>query len=51
MSSKNTDPDFYGLWSHRQLAVECARLNQVLIDCIEIAEQTGKILGEMKNDK
>lgn len=32
-----TKPEFFGLWSIRQLQVECARLNALLKDVIEIA--------------
>jgi len=31
-----TKPEFFALWSLRQLQEECARLNQVLKDCSEI---------------
>ena len=42
MEEDNTKPEFFGLWSHRALQVECARLNQVLKECIEIAENATK---------
>lgn len=32
MSNDNTKPEFFALWSIRELQVECARLNQVLSD-------------------
>jgi hypothetical protein len=37
-SDDNTKPEFFALWSIRQLQVECARLNQVLKEGIEIME-------------
>ena len=37
---KNTEPEFFGLWSVRELQVECARLNQLLEEVIEIAEKS-----------
>ncbi len=39
MGNDNTKPDFFALWSLRDLQVECARLNQVLKECIEIMEK------------
>jgi len=33
----STQPEFFALWSLRQLQVECARLNQVLKECHEMA--------------
>ena len=39
MSYDNTKPEFFALWSLRDLQVECARLNKVLEDCIKILEQ------------
>jgi hypothetical protein len=41
MSDDNTKPEFFALWSLRDLQVECARLNQLLNDVIEIAENIG----------
>lgn len=38
----NTKPEFFALWSLRDLQVECARLNQVLKECIEIMEKASK---------
>jgi len=35
----NTDERFFSQWTHRQLREECARLNQVLKDCLEIARK------------
>jgi len=35
----NTKPEFFGLWSVRQLQVECARLNQLLKEVIELSEK------------
>lgn len=35
----NTKPEFFALWSVRQLQVECARLNGLLKEVIEIAEK------------
>ena len=35
----NTKPEFFALWSMRDLQKECARLNQVLKDCLEIARK------------
>lgn len=40
MTDDNTKPEFFALWSLRDLQVECARLNQVLIEVIEVAEQS-----------
>ena len=37
MTDDNTKPEFFALWSLRQLQEECARLNQVLKECSEIA--------------
>jgi len=42
MTDDNTKPEFFALWSIRDLQVECARLNQVLKECIEIAEKVSK---------
>ena len=39
MSNDNTKPEFFALWSVRDLQVECARLNKVLQECIEILEE------------
>jgi len=39
MSNDNTKPEFFALWSLKQLQVECARLNQVLKECAEITEK------------
>lgn len=38
-NNDNTKPEFFALWSIRQLQVECARLNKVMKECSEI---TGK---------
>jgi len=40
MNNDNTKPEFFALWSLRDLQVECARLNQVLTEVIETAEQS-----------
>ena len=40
MTDNNTKPEFFALWSLRDLQVECARLNQVLTEVIETAEQS-----------
>ena len=40
MNNDNTKPEFFALWSLRDLQVECARLNQVLTEVIEMAEQS-----------
>ena len=40
MSDDNTKPEFFALWSVRQLQVECARLNQLLKEVIEISEKS-----------
>ncbi len=42
MNDDNTKPEFFALWSLRQLQVECARLNEVLKEVVEIAEK-GKL--------
>lgn len=34
-TNDNTKPEFFALWSLRDLQIECARLNQVLTDCSE----------------
>ena len=38
----NTKPEFFALWSIRQLQVECARLNALLKGVIEISEKALK---------
>lgn len=43
MIEDNTNPDFFALWSIRQLQVECARLNQVLKECIEVLEHATEV--------
>lgn len=43
MTTDPTKPEFFALWSLRQLQVECARLNQLLQEASEITE---KALGE-----
>jgi hypothetical protein len=35
-----TKPEFYSLWSIRDLQVECARLNKILSDINEKIDQT-----------
>jgi hypothetical protein len=40
-SEDNTKPEFFALWSVRQLQVECARLNQAMKESTEILEKTG----------
>jgi hypothetical protein len=45
MTDDNTKPEFFALWSLRQLQVECARLNKLLKEVSEIADKT---LGETK---
>lgn len=42
MSEDNTKPEFFALWSLRDLQVECARLNQVLKEVIAITEKASK---------
>ena len=42
MSNDNTKPEFFALWSLRQLQVECARLNRLLVEVVEIAETATK---------
>jgi hypothetical protein len=42
MSNDNTKPEFFALWSLRDLQVECARLNQVLKEVIEITEKASR---------
>lgn len=42
MSEDNTKPEFFALWSLRDLQVECARLNQVLQEAIEIMQKASK---------
>jgi len=37
MAGDSTKPEFFALWSLRQLQDECARLNKVLKECSEIA--------------
>jgi hypothetical protein len=39
INEDSTKPEFFALWSLRQLQVECARLNQVLKECSEICSQ------------
>jgi hypothetical protein len=39
MNEDPTKPEFFALWSIRQLQVECARLNQVLKEAIDIADK------------
>lgn len=39
MSNDPTKPEFFALWSLRQLQVECARLNKLLVEVSEIAEK------------
>jgi len=34
-----TKPEFFALWSIRQLQEECARLNQLLVEVSELAEK------------
>lgn len=36
---KNTDKEFYQLWSREQLIKELCRLNQLLVDCLRIIEK------------
>lgn len=43
MKDDPTKPEFFALWSIRQLQVECARLNQVLKECSEIASKVETI--------
>ncbi len=42
MSNDNTKPEFFALWSLRELQVECARLNQVLKAIMEAAEKVAE---------
>jgi hypothetical protein len=39
MSDDNTKPEFFALWSLRQLQVECARLNKLIKEVSEAAEK------------
>jgi hypothetical protein len=39
MTNDPTKPEFFALWSLRQLQVECARLNKLLVEVSEIAEK------------
>ena len=39
----NTKPEFFALWSLRDLQVECARLNKVMKECVEIASKVNTI--------
>lgn len=39
MRDDATKPEFYALWSIRELQIECARLNQLLFEVFEIAEE------------
>ena len=41
---KNTDQEFFENWSKEQLQEECARLNQVLADCLKNINRFLKIL-------
>jgi hypothetical protein len=45
MSNDSTKPEFFALWSIRQLQVECARLNQVLKD-ISKTQRTMEVILE-----
>ena len=36
-SDDPTKPEFFALWSLRQLQVECARLNELLVEISEIS--------------
>ena len=38
MSNDPTKPEFFALWSIKQLQDECARLNGLLLEVSEIAE-------------
>ncbi len=35
----NTDSEFYEEWSREQLVEELCRLNQLLLDCLEIVKE------------
>jgi hypothetical protein len=39
MSNDPTKPEFFALWSLKQLQDECARLNQVIKEAAEFAEK------------
>ena len=39
----NTKPEFFALWSLRDLQVECARLNKVMKECVEITSKVNTI--------
>ncbi len=39
---KNTEPEFFSLWSLRQLQDECARLNQVIKEASELTWKLDK---------
>jgi hypothetical protein len=41
-SDDNTKPEFFALWSLRDLQVECARLNQILKEVIAITQEENK---------
>lgn len=52
MTNDNTKPEFFALWSIRQLQAECARLNQVLFDCSKtISEATEEFDSDGEYDK
>ena len=38
-TNDNTRPEFFALWSIRDLQVECARLNSLLKEVIEISDK------------
>jgi len=45
---KNTNPKFFENWSKEQLQKECARLNQVLADCLITIDKAIKVIGRTK---
>jgi len=44
MTDDNTKPEFFSLWSIRQLQIECARLNTVLKEMSKDLDKIEKIL-------
>ena len=48
MSNDPTKPEFFALWSIRDMQVELARLNKLLV---EVSETTAKIIGGSDENK
>lgn len=46
MVNDNTKPEFFEGWSKEALIIECARLNQVLKDCVNILDSVSTKGGE-----